>query len=947
MAEIKRITDLQLGDKIAFGKFNANASTDTSPMIWKIADFNHPGFPANSVTLLSDTIIDHMVYDTADTTFTSGDPDFNHSNINQWLNGYGTNWYTQAYNIKNAEGTSVYSDATPTYSTRRGFLTGFTDRERDLILPTTVSYRADQIGELNQKIAWEGSEEYMGTTQDRYVLLPSIFELGINIYSSEDMISDGSKFALMNNLKNLKLDLSAELKESMDPSAMAIEQKNLVTRSSSNKMILGQGGANLYAINWGSMNDAITGAPADTDMDFQPSSTQLADILTEVKASDTNPILPFCNIKDDIFVTYDSTSGCYTVVNNISDVEFCVDDTDFGTKVGEFDFEYSVMSSSQSGDITVKFNFTDGTNTQTITSVVAANTSNHCIVSSEVLDGLDDGLININVNIVDTNSQQMNYHLKFIKQRPQQTKEVTAIESTMYNATEEGEFQLALPSTLSNNVYTDITVGETVQDQLNRLNMNQSVLWTNSLFNQWYLKGAVSSVKQIVCEDGLVIAQSRNGFLKSFDQMGKSNFGQESTELVLPEDGGYSDIDASSYNFALRKGGSHLIVSDPDKCQFTYYGYQKGKYVEMWNFYLGNVNGKFNKLIPVDNGVIAFNKTNKTVYKTNIIGTELFTVEPTTGNTIEDVAIPNQSVIAITESGGRFKYLSLNDGTEIENVTLNDSVFGIVANDNTSDEKHSVLVAANLTNTAIRALNNPLEYGTMGDNDPDLVFGAEIPAEGEEDTAVTAMTNANTRILRVYIGKYDVENEETREIETIEKLTFDPIIRLPNRDTVIDIQTCKKSGMIFVLTNKNDVFIFDKYGKYVSDIETFGKVTAIGVDNNGDLVTGNDRGEVYYHTFTPSKFTQKTHIQNIAIEPLMWKDYNHPEFGNIYRFDILNSIITEYSSVDVDMNTLTSLFYANKAEVMPIVTEHNGYASIYAQSVPEKILYADVSIKRG
>lgn len=103
------------------------------PIVWKIADKNHAGYPANSVTLITDRIISLKCFDAIE----SGNSDSNrrsygnnrwiYSNIRRWLNSQAAagKWYAAQHSAdtppSNANVWSNYNE----YDQEAGFLTGF------------------------------------------------------------------------------------------------------------------------------------------------------------------------------------------------------------------------------------------------------------------------------------------------------------------------------------------------------------------------------------------------------------------------------------------------------------------------------------------------------------------------------------------------------------------------------------------------------------------------------------------------------------------------------------------------------------------------------------------------------------------------------------------------------------------------------------------------------
>lgn len=131
------LSNLPLGAKVKFGKF-LNAD-----LIWIVADKNHTGYPANSVTLLAERIIYEMAFDARESS-EGGNTHYGYSNLRQWLNSNAAagKWYSSQHTADVSPASSEVVDGV-TYSTWAGFLNGFSDKERGAILPTTLSYEED------------------------------------------------------------------------------------------------------------------------------------------------------------------------------------------------------------------------------------------------------------------------------------------------------------------------------------------------------------------------------------------------------------------------------------------------------------------------------------------------------------------------------------------------------------------------------------------------------------------------------------------------------------------------------------------------------------------------------------------------------------------------------------------------------------------------------------
>ena len=115
------------------------------PIVWKIADKNHAGYPANSVTLITDRIISLKCFDATE----SGNSDSNrrnygnnrwiYSNIRRWLNSQAAagKWYAAQHSAdappSNANVWSNYNE----YDQEAGFLVGFSAGFIAALLDTT------------------------------------------------------------------------------------------------------------------------------------------------------------------------------------------------------------------------------------------------------------------------------------------------------------------------------------------------------------------------------------------------------------------------------------------------------------------------------------------------------------------------------------------------------------------------------------------------------------------------------------------------------------------------------------------------------------------------------------------------------------------------------------------------------------------------------------------
>jgi hypothetical protein len=131
------IRDLPIGSKIYFGSYRVEKSRK-EPIIWTVAAKNHPGYPDNSVTLLSEYIIDLHGMDAQEPNNPIGNSDYTLSNIRQWLNIFGEEWFEPTHEHDTEP--TVENFATHSgYSHIPGFLSSFTEAENDAILYTDLN----------------------------------------------------------------------------------------------------------------------------------------------------------------------------------------------------------------------------------------------------------------------------------------------------------------------------------------------------------------------------------------------------------------------------------------------------------------------------------------------------------------------------------------------------------------------------------------------------------------------------------------------------------------------------------------------------------------------------------------------------------------------------------------------------------------------------------------
>lgn len=194
------LNSLPVGAKVKFGKYSVNGEAAES-IIWLVVAKNHsssPAYPSNSVTLLTESVIDLRCIDAKEpnsnnaTRVTKGNNNYGLSNIDQWLNkdSAGGEWYNLAHNTDQAPGDASVLTGGTTYAERPGFLNAFTLGEKNAILNTTIRVARPDADRT-------GADTSAYEDISRKVFFASAAEVGI----STDVIAEGAKWSYFTNNK--------------------------------------------------------------------------------------------------------------------------------------------------------------------------------------------------------------------------------------------------------------------------------------------------------------------------------------------------------------------------------------------------------------------------------------------------------------------------------------------------------------------------------------------------------------------------------------------------------------------------------------------------------------------------------------------------------------------------------------------------------------------------
>lgn len=138
------LSNLPVGAKVKFGRYQVESET-AQEIIWTIVAQNHPGYPANAITLHAEKIIDLRPFDAREPNNPdsdrkdNGNNRYSVSNIDQWLNKDSATgaWYVKQHTYDQAPNADNVYYNTP-YNTRPGFLYHFSAEEKAAILDTTI-----------------------------------------------------------------------------------------------------------------------------------------------------------------------------------------------------------------------------------------------------------------------------------------------------------------------------------------------------------------------------------------------------------------------------------------------------------------------------------------------------------------------------------------------------------------------------------------------------------------------------------------------------------------------------------------------------------------------------------------------------------------------------------------------------------------------------------------
>lgn len=188
----KTLGSLSVGAKIEVPVLSAYQSRFGSKIVFKIADKNHSGYPSNSVTLITEKIIQNMASDAKEPSNSNNDRKnygnnrHIYSNLLQWLNSNATAgaWYSAKHSADQAPTTKNTHVTYNPYTSWAGFLAMLDPKFVAELLTTTLTV---------VKSTTDGGSYETFTAK---MFLASTTEVGL---ANENSIAEGTLLALFSN----------------------------------------------------------------------------------------------------------------------------------------------------------------------------------------------------------------------------------------------------------------------------------------------------------------------------------------------------------------------------------------------------------------------------------------------------------------------------------------------------------------------------------------------------------------------------------------------------------------------------------------------------------------------------------------------------------------------------------------------------------------------------
>lgn len=165
---MRTVNDLPVGAKIKFGRHSINGETPQD-ITWLVVDNQR-----NTAFLLTEKVIDFRAFDALEKSSIYNN-DYARSNIWQWLNASGTNWYVPQHDNDTPPSEANVMDKAH-YESRPGFLTHFTMDEERCLYDTYPTPR-HLCGKNGDTYTFTEIVEH--SWSPTYVNLPSVAQLNV------------------------------------------------------------------------------------------------------------------------------------------------------------------------------------------------------------------------------------------------------------------------------------------------------------------------------------------------------------------------------------------------------------------------------------------------------------------------------------------------------------------------------------------------------------------------------------------------------------------------------------------------------------------------------------------------------------------------------------------------------------------------------------------------